>query len=654
MFLSLYSLSHCDERYETGDIDFKFKAGETYDKSVLTEILVLPREKYFNRINLEEDRQRLAKFYFDNGFFDVIVDTLTEINEDQINVTFTIFENSRYVIREFQIIGLEGIPEKLKEEINRSEINAGKPYSKSFVNSEKDRILNILWNNGYYYARIDTSRSLIDSSRRGVIVGKYSDDLQQNPEFKNKVLVRMRFTGADRVYYFGESEITINNNRYGFSKDIVIRELKFKGGEIFDKSKIAESERNFTKLPIIQLGRIITVDPDSSSDRVNVRVIITLGKKYEITPGISAVYLNNRFFAGASVQYTDKDFFGGGRVFSTKVEALYNSMGNNQLEISFNLFQPFLFRSNLTADFTTSFGIYNFLDDFEYIYTQNLARLSYFIREYTFYNNAYLDITYDHLRLRIKNNIVDDQGNVTPAGKRRSFSNSIVGFSLVHNNTNDLFNPSKGFYHQLTLENAGALPRLIAVFNKSLLFSQYFKFFIPNRFYFDLTGGRRTTIFAFNIEVGNITEYGRGGNIIPVDRIYKFFSGGGNSLRGWAPQTGGILTDPKDGGKFLFEGGYEIRRRPFPQRSFFYPVWIVVFLDWGNVWENIGMFKFNQIALATGLGVRYDTFVGPIRIDFGFKLFNPLADKGNHWLWENPGQIFKNKFAIQFGLGNAF
>ena len=643
--------SFAQKKLITGDIYFKFKTTSNFDNSTLTDILSLPREKYFNRLNLEDDLKRLEKFYFDHGFFDAVVDTSTKVNDDEINIKFIITENSRYTIKQFQLIGTDKISDQLKEEITgNSLIKEGQPYSRTLVTSEKDRILNILWNNGYYDAKIDTARSPVDSSRQGIVIGKYSGALSTDPEFQNKVLVRMRITGADEVYRIGEITVKIENNRYGLSEEVIRRELKFNEGDIYNKSKLLESEKNFTKLPIIHLARIFT---EKEQGIVNIKVVVTLNKKYELTPGISAVYLNNRFFAGATLQYSDKNFFGGGRVFSVTLEGLYNTPGNNQIELSLSLFQPFLFRSNLTANFTSSIGLYNFLDIFEYIYTQNLARFNYFIREYTFYNNAYLDITYDHLRVRFKENIIDENSQIIE-GLRISFSNSVIGFSLVHNSTNDLFNPSRGFYHQLTLENAGALPRFISLFNKSLLYSQYVKFFTPNRFYFDLTGGRKTTIFAFNFEGGNITEYGSGNNIVPVDRIYKFYSGGGNSLRGWSAQTNGILPDTKDGGKFLVEGSFEIRRRPFPPRSFMFPVWAVVFLDWGNVWESAGYFRLNQIALSTGIGIRYETFVGPIRVDLGFKLYNPSETEDNRWLWQQPSKIFRSKYAIQFGIGNAF
>ncbi|MCI0716002.1 MAG: BamA/TamA family outer membrane protein [Chlorobi bacterium] len=644
-------------RYETGDIEFEFKKTETFDEAELLDILILPKEKYFNAANLGEDKQRINKYYFDHGFFDAIIDTVTNINREDkvINVKFIVIENSRYSIKEFKIEGLEKVPDNVKSGIySESLIKAGDFYNKTLISSEKDRIGNILQNSGYLYAQIDTGRSRADSSRVGIIIGKYSELLQASPEFKNKVLVRMSFIGTEKVYYFGSIKINIPKDKYKLEKSVIERELKFKEGELFSRVKMLESERNFSKMPIIQLGRVEVDTVIESQSRTNIAVNITLTDKYELTPSISATYRDNRLFAGAGVEYKDKNFFGGGRVFTIGLEGLVHSININNFELSFSLYQPFFIRSSLTATFTSTIGLYNRNENQEFLYSQNLARFNYFIALHTFYNNAYSDLTFDYLRERAKKDYIDEDSALVTKGKKDYSVNSIVGLTLIHNDANDIFNPSSGFFHSITAESAGALPRFLALFNKSLLFSQYVKLYSNNNFYFDITGGRATTIIGKHFEIGDIIEYGRGSNIVPVSSFYKFFAGGGNSLRGWSAQTAGILANPSLGGNFLMEGSVELRRKPFPQRSFLFPVWFVLFLDYGNVWESDGKFRLNQVALATGLGIRYDTFVGPIRIDLGFRLFDPLAAEGNKWLWDKPRNIFRNKYAIQFGLGNAF
>ena len=658
--LSFINNSLSQSRYETGDVEFEFKKTDTFDEAELLDILILPKEKYFNTVNLLEDKQRLNKFYFDNGFFDAIIDTVTEVEKEDriVNIKFVIIENSRYSIKEFKIEGLEKVPDNVKSGIySESLVKVGGFYNKTAISSEKDRIGNILQNSGYLYAQIDTGRTPNtrgDSSRMGIMVGKYSELLQASPEFKNKVLVKLSFIGTDKVYYFGSIKINILKDKYNLEKSVIERELKFKEGELFSRVKMLESERNFSKLPIIQLGRVEVDTVLESESKASIAVNITLTDKYELTPSISATYRDNRLFAGAGIEYKDKNFFGGGRVFTIGLKGLVNSININNFELSFSLFQPFLIRSNLTATFTSTLGLYNRNKNQEFLYSQNLARFNYFIALHTFYNNAYSDLTFDYLRERAKEDYIDEDSLLVTKGKKDYSVNSIVGLTLIHNDANDIFNPSKGFFHLITAESAGAFPRFLSLFNKSLLFSQYVKLYSNNNFYFDITGGRATTIIGKHFEIGDIIEYGRGSNIVPVSSFYKFFSGGGNSLRGWSAQTGGILPNPSLGGNFLVEGSLELRRKPFPQRSFLYPVWFVLFLDYGNVWETDGKFRLDQIALATGFGIRYDTFVGPIRIDIGFKLFNPLAAEGNKWLWQEPSNIFKNKYAIQFGLGNAF
>ncbi len=647
------------KKVETGDIEFVFKKNESFSKAALLDIMLLPREKYFNRVNLEEDLGRLNKFYFDNGFFDVAIDTSTIYDKDdeQVNIKFIIIENVQYTVKEFRLQGLDKVSDGVKSAIYSNQlIEPGSPYNRNKINLEKDRIINILQDNGYYYAQIDTVRSRIDSSRRGIIIGKFSEEMQKKPEFKDKVLIRMRFIGAQEVYRFGEIKITIDNNRYKIDNFVIKRELAFSQGDIFNRSKMVESERNFTKLAIIQLGRVLVDTIIEPGKIINTNVHITLNNKYELTPGITSSYQTNRLYLGGNIEYKDKDFFGGGRVLSATAEGLYNSPDVNILSFELSLYQPFLFNNNITATLTPKLALVNLNEDLQFLVSSNLLRLTYFIADYTFYNNAFSDLTFDYITVKAKRTYFDTEDSVlVPEGSQVFLVNSILGLTLVHNNTNNLFNPSKGFYHTFTVESAGALPKFLSIFNKGLLYSQYVKLGSVNSFYFDISGDRASSIVATHFEIGDIIEFGSGEYLQPVSPLYKYYMGGGNSLRGWRGQTGGILDDPSQGGKFLVEGSLEWRRKPFPQRSFLNPVWGVLFLDYGNVWESGKLFKLNQVALSAGFGIRYDTFVGPVRIDLGFKLYDPLAEDGNKWLWQQPSRIFKDKkYAIQFGLGNAF
>lgn len=634
-------------KYLLDDIEFEFKTTQSFDDDDLLDIMILPKKKNFLPEDLDEDRERIKKFYFDNGFFDAVVDTSTafDAEDESVLVNIIIIENDRYKIDKLKYSGLDNIAPELKSKIFEGKpVKPGDYYSKALILSETSRMLDFLLDNGYFYARLDS----ID----GTVISKF---LTNDPDLKNRVIVQLTFIGTSRQYGFGKISVNIIDNKYRLQEHLIKRELEFEEGKLYSKEKVIQSERNFNKFSIIKSGRIEVDTVLETEGRVNLAVKITLTNKYEVTPKIFGVDIDNQFFLGAGIEYQDRNFFGGGRVFSVDLEGYAHSNTVNIGEISSTLYQPYLFNNRITATYNLRFGIYNIDKSLQAITLRNLLRLSYYIAYYTFYNNAYSDITVDLIRLKYREDLISN-GDTNRAGSISNLMNSIIGLTLVHDNTNDFFNPSAGFYHSITAENAGLFPRFMNLINRNIDFSQYVKFYTINKFYYDISGRRATSIFAFYNEIGDIIEYGKGDYIVPVAPLYKFISGGSSSLRGWNAKEGGILRTPEDGGKFLFEGSFEYRWRSFSRnQNFLKNIWTVYFIDYGNVWERHKLFKLSEIALAIGIGIRYETFIGPLRVDFGFKLYNPTAKENNKWLFDNFSRLFKDrKFAFQFGLGNAF
>jgi outer membrane protein insertion porin family len=66
---------------------------------------------------------------------------------------------------------------------------------------------------------------------------------------------------------------------------------------------------------------------------------------------------------------------------------------------------------------------------------------------------------------------------------------------------------------------------------------------------------------------------------------------------------------------------------------------LVTFLDWGNVWQKVQQVTLSDIKYTTGLGLRYNTPVGPLSIDYGYKL--------NRRTGESKGEI-------HFSVGQSF
>ncbi len=641
--------------YTINDFEFDFKTTKSFDKDILKETMVLPKTLDFSQDALEGDRQRIKKFYFDNGFFDAIVDTDVTYNDInyEVDVKFIIIENSRYTIKEILLNGLKDIPDNLKTQINTDPfLKPGDFYMKANTTNETNRILDILQNNGYLNARLDTTYR--------TEIAKYSEEIQKNPNYKDKVRIKLTFVGVDNIYHFGTTRVNIADNKYRIDQDIILREMKFKESDLYNKEMLVESEQNLTKLAIVQLGRIQIDTVIESSRTVNLVVNISLNTKYQITPSIvcKQIQPDNNVYYGGGLEYDDKNFFGGGRVFSVNLQPLYHNKDINEVNLTAALFQPYLFRDNVTGNISLTALFKNFSIYEQYFIISNSLTLNYQTRPWVFYKTLSAYLTTDLDRIKYKLDYTDPSNDIfVKQDSIQNLLNAVVGFNAIHDNTNNVFNPSGGFFHSFTIEDAGLIPFLLNRFKNNINYSQYVKLYLFNYFYFDISGGLASRVFAIANRIGDIMEYGKNPNIVPIQSQYKFFSGGGNSVRGWRAQDNGILDNKLNGGNFLFEGSFEFRWMNFNSNTNFMKNFgTVYFVDYGNVWETHKQFQLNEISLAIGFGVRYYTFVGPVRIDIGFRLYDPTGNNGKKWLFQNSFRdIFvKPLYAIQFGLGNAF
>ncbi len=118
---------------------------------------------------------------------------------------------------------------------------------------------------------------------------------------------------------------------------------------------------------------------------------------------------------------------------------------------------------------------------------------------------------------------------------------------------------------------------------------------------------------------------------------YRFFSGGGGSVRGYRYQTIGPRTPPFGfvvGGRSLFEANVEARVKVTDT------IGIVPFFDIGGAYAgSIPDFTRGDTRMSAGLGLRYYTGIGPIRLDVAFPL-NPRPGDQPVVLYVSIGQSF--------------
>jgi translocation and assembly module TamA len=123
----------------------------------------------------------------------------------------------------------------------------------------------------------------------------------------------------------------------------------------------------------------------------------------------------------------------------------------------------------------------------------------------------------------------------------------------------------------------------------------------------------------------------------PPDQL--FFAGGGGSVRGYDFRSIGVETTLVDGltsvvgGRSLIETSAEIRTRVGDRFG------VVAFVDGGYVAENSGFGGASDLRLGAGLGVRYFTGLGPLRIDVATPIDGRPQDPD---------------LALYIGIGQAF
>ncbi|HEX4947033.1 MAG TPA: outer membrane protein assembly factor BamA, partial [Blastocatellia bacterium] len=148
----------------------------------------------------------------------------------------------------------------------------------------------------------------------------------------------------------------------------------------------------------------------------------------------------------------------------------------------------------------------------------------------------------------------------------------------------------------------------------------------------------RNSIFAFSARVGlatsfKVTDRDGDGTISEPERRLpiseRFFSGGATTLRGFQFEQAGPqgVLEPRNanelptlvplGGDALAVFNFELRY-PLSRRYTLVP-----FYDLGNVFRKASDFKFSKMTNTVGLGLRFNTPVGPIGVDYGYLLDPP-------------------------------
>ena len=213
--------------------------------------------------------------------------------------------------------------------------------------------------------------------------------------------------------------------------------------------------------------------------------------------------------------------------------------------------------------------------------------------------------------------IASDEKDAFSGGNRRTFLIGAVPLSLTYDGSDDLLNPTRGF-------------RLGGRFSPELSFQN--KTFGYSRVQID---GSIYQPMSDRIVVAARARFGTilGSTVDQIAPSRRFYAGGGASVRGYGYQAIGPRDANNDpiGGKSLAEFSLESRVR-------FGNFGVVPFIDAGNISTSF-LPRFRDLRIGAGMGVRYYSSFGPIRVDVGTPL-NPQKGDPRVAVYVSLGQAF--------------
>ncbi len=186
--------------------------------------------------------------------------------------------------------------------------------------------------------------------------------------------------------------------------------------------------------------------------------------------------------------------------------------------------------------------------------------------------------------------------------QHRPFSATSVSGSFIWDRRDEPFNTERGSFLSFVLERAFPLLKSDSNYLKSFI---KYKQFIP--------------VFS-GVTFSATTRLGLGGGRKPIPVHERFFAGGSNSFRG----TRFDELGPKDpvslkpvGGEALLLLNIELT---FPLIPAIKDLSGALFYDKGNVFEETKHFSLSALKDAVGVGIRYRTPLGPVRLEVGWNL----------------------------------
>lgn len=507
---------------------------------------------------LKQDIGKINAFYLNNGFINAQVGE-AEVSYDQkgIYLKIRVTEGKQFKVGK---VDIAGDPLKIPKDKLLKNLNIVKKdyFDREAVMKDIEYLTQAGNDEGYAYAEV-------------VPLTKPNDADQT-------VDIAYQISKGYQVYF---NRISISGNTKTRDK-VIRRQLAITEGDLYSSSNLKKSYQDINRLRYFEEIDFQTEKgiKENLTD-INIRVKEKPTGLFSVGAGYSAL-------DGAllSAQISQQNLFGRGQILSLKA---YLGEKSTQYEISFT--EPWLFDIPLWS----KFDLWNYnrlFDTYNLSSTGGGVTVGYPVWEYI---TAYLGyrLSSDDVKdiLATASTYVKKQAGLT--------TTSSLTASLIRDTTNDNMFPSRGSKNSASVTYAGGFLMGDA---------SYTKFGVASSWFFALP---LETVFGI---------YGRAGYLqsnsdrdVPV--YERFVLGGMSALRGLRdvgprdPATGDILgglTMMTFSGEFIF---------PLVATA---GLKGVLFYDTGNSWES--GYNFGDMRHTAGVGVRWYSPIGPLRLEYGFVL----------------------------------
>jgi outer membrane protein insertion porin family len=543
----------------------------------------------FRPEDLETDVERLKLFYQRRGFYHAHITPEVRLKDNRAQVVIKVEEGPGVKVTRLEVKmaptaaplcpGLD-----LGPLADRHPLKIGDRFAEEAYESLKLLYLNHLMDNGYPRAKVE---------------GKVYLD-----EGKNTAEIHLTVTPGV-LCYFGPATL---KGKTETPEWVIMRKLTFKPGELFSFKELYESQRRLYSLDLFQSVILTPAEVPEGERHIPIVVEVKDKKKRSIKLGLG--YGDEDEFR-ARVAFRFRNLCDGGRMLD--LDTKYSRL---EYRVEGTFFNPQLWATH--NDLVVQTGVIRrYLPGFTDRAWFTQVRLE---RDLFWDVRGFLGHGLEFAR---PFNIPEETLVITETQTGKLYRASMAMGGLRRDTTDNPVDPHRGGVLSLAGDAAPNFLGSDIQFMRGVAEVRRYQSVIWSNF-----------ILAGKLKFG-IIEPIQGTHEIPVFR--RFFSGGYNSVRGYrldylGPRnTSGVPL----GGNTILEGSLETRIPIYKEFR------AVAFLDFGNVFLKPQDTDVGQLKYSSGFGLRYQTFFGPLGIDFGFPL-NPINRR------QDPG------YRIHFTIGQAF